>query len=315
MENKMNATSAGLEQPRRTVPDEAAATRDAERRLAKVLREYLHEKDARVEDLCDPRRHLGVSRATAYNLVGGQVARRGQWPRELSLLRRIAQRTGASVDWLLGFPVPKRRENRELIGDVGAAIRGQLVERRPATIGLDEVNRTTDPLLPSADADLLRAVASRWWRDELVRRYKLAAKRLRRLAAAFRSNEMPSQYAEFVDLPEWIEEEARRYQFLVWLGPSRDVPLDDAWSNIIRWERGEPLDAWRDSPHLTTPFRVPYGKGFTWRDSRTATDGIWFIDPETGEPKCRRGRFLIGFPEAGLEINKLPPVSDSFFSS
>lgn len=88
-------------------------------------------------------------------------------------LRNISALTGFSVDWLLGFNSPERRDAREKIGDFARQLRTAICDRLPDTSpgggiwSIDNLDGTSTLRIEDSAEELSIAVAEAYW---LVRR-------------------------------------------------------------------------------------------------------------------------------------------------
>jgi hypothetical protein len=244
---------------------------------------------------------------------------------------------GISADFLLGRDVAPQWNARAPIGSLADAMHAELIRRRPsdAVINLIERSAEIEPIVPlKPNVELLQSLVDQWWSERFLERTRLMADRFERLAARLRVdafNLADEHRRLMVYAAGDLEVDARdlrqrpRDYFARHYGGFAD-DRSDPWLTLVNEENGEPLETTNGdlaSPaDVLTPFRVPYNRGYVYRDAHgapgNAPDHIWFIAPITGEAQHRQGSFLEP-PETVMRRHhtaaRMPLVSEDWFRS
>jgi transcriptional regulator with XRE-family HTH domain len=287
----------------------------SERAFGKRLKEVLTEFK-RV-----PGSHLtwdGV--ATSLNVDKKTLARwfsADNFPRSKQL-HSIAQLTGCSVDWLLGFPDAPRRRGDNIQREAGAELRSRLEqiesdERYAASTpgGLDTVSlrKWLDPV-PESPAKLIKEATEALSERRLARLAKLWTLKMQQLALRMREDLESAQdrdeRANLVHVASLLDFEAQRLEssesLLNSLGHlDREEPLLAA-SHLLTSRHGDAI--------LQTPFPVWGPWGLAWRGAKH--DDVWCIRRNAGTPSAldvyvrRRAKFLLPSPLEEFEFARVP---------
>lgn len=248
----------------------------------------------------------GGSRTAFAKLLGVGTSHVSKWcdagtAPTASILHRIAERTGVSIDWLLGYDVPLERGQRAAVGTVADYLFQQM--RYSATSSLheevlDAARARMQQEHPTRPAEaFVQTMTSAWWHAELAGRVRLWRDRLTRLAMLLESESrnpahgpsdadvmnlgmgftMQRMAAQLRDESYLLERHAREDEYL-------------AWQRLELLNVTAPLRAL--DVELRTPFDSLGGQGLTYRGRRA--DYAWFLNPDTGDAEIRAGgRFLI----------------------
>lgn len=159
--NELEAQAA--EDARRAA--ERVAQKEAAREEREKLRAILVERVLRyvgtsAEDRAEFTRRTGIPMQTVDSWRPKQTARErvNQGLPTAGTLRRLGEALGVSIDWLLGFKVPEKREERELTGLTRATIR-RFVHRAILSRDLNITPALLDRVLPDS-SELFEEIAT-----------------------------------------------------------------------------------------------------------------------------------------------------------
>lgn len=188
-------------------------------------------------------------------------------------LQRIAVATGASVDWLLGFDVPRDRSARTAVGAVGDALRAALLDDVLSVV-LPEDRQLVEEM---SAADVMQASVDAWWQQRAEIRRRQLRKRFSRLADMMEGSAEQAKHARIRSRLLHAADDARRHAWEL-----KRVTLARTLPDSARLEAEEQLEL---------PYAVPFGTGFAYRGVKA--DHAWYLHPGTLEPTYRHhGRFL-----------------------
>lgn len=213
-------------------------------------------------------------------------------------LKQIAEATGVSVDWLLGFDVPMDRDARTAIGSLAEELQTALEARRPMG------SLSLLPDIPGG-GDLIDLVAKNWWGLAFETVRKTWEERIEALDHALETAEdLP--HARFPGVQTAIGLSRGRLRGVLVRVRAKEL----RWFDLQLLTKADPIPAHRTSAVGAGPIAFAYeaGRRATLETPNPAlgarvglgiairsgdVDFACYLDGESGQPIVKTGKFLV----------------------